>query len=128
MLRFITTIIVALAAFSAQAAVDVNKATQADLEALRGVGPTLSGKILEARKAGEFRHWADLVERVHGVGPASAARLSKAGLTVAGAPYEAQAAAPKARAAKAASAPAQAKGGKPEKIRKAEGSGPEKAR
>lgn len=112
MLRFITTIIVSLAALSAQAAVDVNKASRTDLEGVRGVGPTLSGKILEARKSGEFRHWGDFVERVPGVGPASAARLSQAGLTVGGAAYDGRSAAPKSGAA-----------GKPEKVQKADAKG-----
>jgi competence protein ComEA len=87
MLRYITAIIVALSAFAAQAAVDVNKASQADLEALPGVGPSLSGKIMAARQTGEFRNWNDLVDRVSGIGPGSAVRLSKAGLTVAGETY-----------------------------------------
>lgn len=119
MLRFLTTIIVALAALSAQAAVDVNKASQADLEAVRGVGPALSSKILEARKAGEFRHWDDLVSRVNGVGPASAARLSQAGLTVAGATYDGRVASPKPASAKGGAA-ADSKDGKPEKARKSD--------
>jgi competence protein ComEA len=119
MLRFLTTIIVALAALSAQAAVDVNKASQADLEAVRGVGPALSGKILEARKAGEFRHWDDFVSRVNGVGPASAARLSQAGLTVAGAPYDGRSATTKPTPAKGGAA-VDGKGGKPENVRKSD--------
>jgi competence protein ComEA len=84
MFRFFTALLVALSTFAAQAAVDVNKASQADLETLRGVGPSLSGKIIEARKAGDFKSWGDLVDRVSGVGPASAAKLSKVGLTVVG--------------------------------------------
>ena len=89
MFRFFTALLVALSTFAAQAAVDVNKASQADLETLRGVGPSLSGKIIEARKAGDFKSWGDLVDRVSGVGPASAAKLSKVGLTVAGSAYAA---------------------------------------
>ena len=119
MLRFITTIIVALAALSAQAAVDVNKASQADLEGIRGVGPALSGKILEARKSGEFRHWGDFVERVSGVGPASAARLSQAGLTVSGAAYDGSAPAAKGRPVKGGAA-GEPKPAKAEKVQKAD--------
>ncbi len=70
---------------AAWAAVDVNKASQAELESVRGIGPGLSGKILKAREAGSFKNWGDLVERVGGIGPANAARFSQAGLTVAGA-------------------------------------------
>lgn len=111
MLRFITTVIFALASLAAQASVDVNKASQADLETLRGIGPSLSAKILEARKAGEFRHWNDLVDRVQGVGPASAAKLSQAGLTVSGTSYDGTAAAGKARTARDGAKPSEAKPG-----------------
>ena len=94
-------VLVSAFALNAHAAVDANQASRADLETVKGIGPGLSGKIVEARKAGDFRSWSDLVERIGGVGPASAARLSQAGLTVAGAVYDpaATAAAP-AKAAK----------------------------
>lgn len=78
-------------ALNAHAAVEINQANRADLETVKGIGPGLSGKIIEARKAGEFKHWGDLVERVGGVGPGNAARLSQAGLTVAGAGFDASA-------------------------------------
>ena len=94
MIRIITALAIALSSLAAQAAVEVNKASQADLETLRGVGPGLSGKIIEARKGGEFRNWQDLVERVSGIGPASAAKLSQAGLTVTGTAYASVAAKP----------------------------------
>jgi competence protein ComEA len=70
---------------SAFAQVEVNKADQATLEGLRGVGPKLSKAILDERKkAGEFKDWSDLESRVKGVGDKSAVRLSNAGLTVNG--------------------------------------------
>jgi competence protein ComEA len=87
MIRFITALVFAFSSLVAQAAVDVNKASQADLETLRGVGPALSGKIMDARKSGDFKSWQDLVDRVSGIGPASANRLSQSGLTVAGTSY-----------------------------------------
>ncbi len=66
----------------AWAAVDVNRANQAELETVKGIGPGLSGKILKAREAGNFKSWADMIERVSGVGPGNAAKFSQAGLTV----------------------------------------------
>jgi competence protein ComEA len=89
MIRKLIAIVLATFALSAFAAVDVNKASQAELETVKGIGPGLSGKILEARKAGSFKNWADMVERVGGVGPGNAARFSQAGLTVAGATFDA---------------------------------------
>jgi competence protein ComEA len=89
MFRIFAAIILAAFAFAAQAAVDANKASQAELETVKGIGPGLSSKILDARKAGAFKDWNDLVERVGGVGPGNAARFSQAGLTVNNAAYNA---------------------------------------
>jgi competence protein ComEA len=82
MFRILAALVLAAFAFAAQAAVEANKATQAELETVKGIGPGLSGKILDARKTGAFKDWSDLVERVGGVGPGNAARFSQAGLTV----------------------------------------------
>lgn len=90
MFRTLATLLIATAAavaFASPGAVDVNKASQAELETVKGIGPGLSGRILEARHAAPFKNWDDLVERVGGMGPGSATKLSKAGLTVAGANY-----------------------------------------
>ena len=70
------------------AAIDVNKASQAELEALPGVGPALATRLLDERKKSPFKDWADVIQRVRGVGDGSAARLSKGGLTVGGAAYK----------------------------------------
>ncbi|WP_426391917.1 ComEA family DNA-binding protein [Variovorax sp. R-27] len=66
------------------AAVDVNKGTEADLDGVKGVGPSMSKRILEARKEGEFKDWPDLMQRVKGVKEKKAAKLSAEGLTVNG--------------------------------------------
>ena len=87
MFRFIATLILAAFAFAAHAAVDVNKATQAELETVKGIGPKLSDKILAERQKGEFKDWSDMVVRVGGIGSGNAARFSQAGLTVGGAEY-----------------------------------------
>lgn len=71
----------------ARAAPEVNQASQAELESLPGIGPGTSGRILEERRKDSFKDWADLIRRVKGLGSASAARLSAAGLTVNGQGY-----------------------------------------
>jgi competence protein ComEA len=91
--------LMALFAVAAFAAVDVNKASQADLETIKGIGPGISGKILDERKKGAFKDWPDLVERVKGVGEGNAAKFSDAGLTVNGGVYKG--AAPAAKSEKA---------------------------
>jgi competence protein ComEA len=74
----------ALLATTSSVAVDINQASQAELESLKGVGPALSDRILAERKKAYFKDWQDLIARVHGVGAGSAARLSSGGLTVNG--------------------------------------------
>ncbi|MFC7463022.1 ComEA family DNA-binding protein [Hydrogenophaga defluvii] len=73
----------------AAAAVDANTANVADLDSVKGIGPSTSSRIVEARKAGPFKDWADFVARVRGIGPGSAAKLSDNGLTINGQTYTA---------------------------------------
>lgn len=69
----------------ALAMVDVNKADQAALDGVKGIGPAMSKKILEERKkGGNFKDWADFEKRVSGVGDKKALHLSQSGLTVGG--------------------------------------------
>ena len=100
-----------LAAASAFAAVDANKATSAELDGLKGVGPAMSQRIVDARKQGEFKSWDDFMARVKGVKEKTAEKLSGEGLTVNGQPYTAAAAAPAAAPAAPKPAAAVAKGG-----------------
>ena len=65
----------ALVAATAFAAVDVNKASQAELESIKGIGPTISAQILGERQKAPFKDWNDLTTRVKGVGDASAAQV-----------------------------------------------------
>jgi competence protein ComEA len=94
LIRTLAALTLAAFAFAAQAA-DINRASQAELEALKGVGPALATRILQARQNGPFKDWDDVQTRVAGVKHAKSARLSQEGLTVGGAAYTAQAAAPK---------------------------------
>ncbi len=108
MLKKILILVAMLYAAMAYAAVDVNKATAAELDGIKGIGPAISAKILEERKKGSFKDWTDFIDRVKGVGEGNAAKFSADGLTVGGAPYKGVASAPAkvAPAAPAAAAPA----------------------
>ena len=88
--QFFTAMLAALAlstSWVAAAATDVNQASVAELEAIKGIGPVLSAKISSARQQAAFKDWADLVDRVSGLGASHARRFSEAGLTVAGKAY-----------------------------------------
>lgn len=74
-------------AHGAWAAVEVNQADKATLESIKGIGPSVSVRILDERKKSVFKDWPDLVRRVKGVGEGSATRYSKEGLTVNGASF-----------------------------------------
>ena len=101
MIKKIIAGMLALFAAAAFAAVDANKATQAELEAIKGVGPAIATKIIDERKKGTFKDWNDMVERVKGVGEGNAAKFSTEGLTVNGAGFKGAAPAAVKPAAKA---------------------------
>jgi competence protein ComEA len=69
-------------------ALEVNQASAAELDGLRGVGPGLSTPMLQERAKAPFRDWADLMARIKGIGPSNAARFSAQGLRVNGQAYE----------------------------------------
>jgi competence protein ComEA len=107
MLKRLLAAIFALVAAAAFAAVDVNKASQAELESVTGIGPSISGKILDERKKSNFKDWSDFVSRVKGVGEGNATKFSSAGLTVNGEGFKhAAAAAAKTPMTTAAAKPA----------------------
>lgn len=85
-------LLLALAATVAQA-LELNDASQAELESLRGVGVELSQRLLDERRQRPFADWADVATRVPGFGPRLAERLSAQGLRVGGRPYRTGAAA-----------------------------------
>ena len=80
------------------AGVDVNQASEADLDGFKGLGPATTRLILAERKKADFKSWADLISRVKGLGQNSAAKLSEAGLSVGGVSYIPKASTPKAGA------------------------------
>jgi competence protein ComEA len=69
---------------AAFAAIDVNNASVADLDGVKGIGPAVSARILDERKKGHFKDWTDFIARIKGIGPSNAQRYSAEGLTVNG--------------------------------------------
>ena len=100
MLKIFLFVITMLYAAVCLAGTDVNKASAADLDSIKGIGPALSSKILDERKKGSFKDWNDLLARVKGMGKKNAVKFSAQGLTVNEAVYKEAAAAPAAASAK----------------------------
>jgi competence protein ComEA len=111
MLKKLLAIAATSFALIAHAAVDVNTASVADLDSIKGIGPGTSAQIMEARNSAKFKDWADFTSRVKGIGDKRAAKLSEAGLTVNGAAFKG--AATPAAEKKAAPKPAPAVAQKP---------------
>lgn len=89
MLKKILCILALLYSAACFAAVDVNKATAAELDGIKGIGPSISEKILAERKNAPFKDWDDFISRVGGVGDKTASKFSAEGLTVNGKRYRA---------------------------------------
>ena len=68
-------------------ALEVNEASEAQLDGLRGIGPPFTRRLLDARQQQAFLSWHDLMSRVAGMGPKVARSLSQQGLTVQGLSY-----------------------------------------
>lgn len=107
MIKKLLAVLLAFFAAAAFAAVDVNKADQAALDSVKGIGPAIATKIIDERKKGAFKDWADFIARVKGVGDGNAAKFSAEGLTINGASYS-------------GAAPAAKKADKPAKAEKAD--------
>jgi len=95
MWKKILAVLAMLYAAASFAAVDVNKASAAELDSIKGIGPGISAKILDERKKGSFKDWNDFITRVQGVGETNAAKFSAEGLTVNGSAFKGAAAAQK---------------------------------
>ena len=100
MLKKILAIVAMLYAAACFAAVDVNKATAAELDGIKGIGPAISTKIVDERKKSQFKDWNDFITRVKGIGPGNAVKFSDQGMTVDAASYPVQASKPNASAVK----------------------------
>ena len=76
-----------LLASHAAFALDINQANEAELDSLKGMGPSLSAKVLAVRAQAPFLSWQDLMQRVSGLRQAKAQQFSEQGLTVQGLPF-----------------------------------------
>jgi len=77
-LLMVLLVLSGLVAFPAFAAVNINTATQSELEAVKGVGPSKAKAIIEYREAnGNFKQVDDL-DNVKGFGKASVDKLREA--------------------------------------------------
>ena len=89
MKRWLETLVwLLLCASHAAFGLEINQANEAELDSLKGMGPSLSTKVLKARTEAPFKSWADLMQRVSGVGGAKAKAFSDQGLTVNGQPLK----------------------------------------
>lgn len=88
MLKHLLATLFCVLALSTQA-LEVNTANEAELDSVRGLGPSSTARILKAREQALFKDWADLMQRVKGIKPATAAKLSATGLTVNQLPFTA---------------------------------------
>ena len=77
-LLMVLLVLSGLVAFPTFAAVNINTATQSELEAVKGVGPSKAKAIIEYREAnGNFKQVDDL-DNVKGFGKASVDKLREA--------------------------------------------------
>lgn len=109
MLKKLLTVCALLFSTLSFAAVDVNKANELELTQIKGIGPAIAGRIVQARKLGPFKSWDDLIERVSGVAAPSAKKFSDAGLTLDGQGFKTGIAAPSGTTMTSTAAPASPK-------------------
>ena len=94
--------------------IDLNKASEVELDALKGVGPVLTKAVMDERKKAPFKDWEDATNRVKGLGTQKAISLSEQGVRVQGSAYTVKVADKKPAASKDANADkAAAKAAKP---------------
>ena len=82
--RIVVVWAIALLTIPAACALEINQANEAELDSIRGMGPSLSAKVLQARARRPFKDWSDLMRRVAGIRQNKAQQFSEQGLTVNG--------------------------------------------
>lgn len=75
--------IAALSISGSAYAIDLNTANLSELLEVKGIGPKTAQIIIDERnRAGSFKSFTDLSERVRGIGPKKAQSLQGSGLTI----------------------------------------------
>jgi competence protein ComEA len=69
------------------AQLDLNKATEVQLDGLKGLGPAMTRQVMDERQKAPFRDWPDVMQRIKGIGPKKAISLSEQGVQVQGQAY-----------------------------------------
>ena len=100
--KFAAALAAMVFAIASFAAVDANKGTAAELDGLKGIGPDMSKRLIDARTTSQFKDWPDLMSRVKGVKAKTASKLSNQGLTVNGEAFKGAVDAVPAKSAKSA--------------------------
>ena len=65
-------------------ALEINQANEAELDSIKGMGPAMTRKVLNARAEKPFINWKDLMSRVTGMGKNKAQHFSDQGVLVNG--------------------------------------------
>jgi len=75
--------LVAVSALSSASPINVNTATQSELESIKGIGPSKAKTIIAERlDGGHFQDANDLQKRVRGIGMKSVEKMVDNGLTI----------------------------------------------
>ena len=77
------SVLVAVSALATASPVNVNTATQSELESIKGIGPSKAKTIIAERlDGGHFQDANDLQKRVRGIGMKSVEKMVDNGLTI----------------------------------------------
>jgi competence protein ComEA len=77
------SVFLATAGFAAASPINVNTATQSELESIKGIGPSKAKTIIAERlDGGHFQDANDLQKRVRGIGMKSVEKMVDNGLTI----------------------------------------------
>jgi competence protein ComEA len=77
------SVLVAVSGLAAASPINVNTATQSELESIKGIGPSKAKTIIAERlDGGHFQDANDLQKRVRGIGMKSVEKMVDNGLTI----------------------------------------------